>query len=205
MRCPTPFVERTDVAGRPAFSQRFEDVPEQLIGARVPDLWTGDARRAHYTAAMSLASVREFLAQHAPDLVILESADSTATVAAAAAVHDVAPGQIAKTLCLWVREQPILLVAAGDARLDNRKLKAQFGGRTTMLSSEEVLHWTGHPVGGVCPFGLARALPVYTDRSLAAYDEVLPAAGSANSALRITPARLVALCAAQWVDVTQQR
>ncbi len=152
---------------------------------------------------MSLDSVRRFLAEAAPDLEILVSGSSTATVALAASAHGVAPGRIAKTLSLRVGARVILLVASGTARLDNRKAKAAFGGRLKLLDADEVEQVTGHPVGGVCPFGLAMPLPVYCDVSLQAHDEVLPAAGSPNTAVRIAPVRLAALTGASWVDVCQ--
>lgn len=150
---------------------------------------------------MSLASVREFLALKAPDLSILELADSTATVAEAAAGHGVEPAQIAKTLALRVGNKVLLLVTRGDARLDNQKAKACFGGKVKMLPADEVSALTGHPVGGVCPFGLASPIPVYCDQSLRAFAEVLPAAGSTHSALRISPSRMAELTDAIWVDV----
>ncbi|HLY55474.1 MAG TPA: YbaK/EbsC family protein [Stellaceae bacterium] len=150
---------------------------------------------------MSLASVRAFLAVHAPDIAIIELAESTATVELAAAAHGVAPAQIAKTLSLRVGERPLLVVTRGDARLDNRKAKAAFGGKARMLSAEEVIAVTGHPVGGVCPFGLATPLHVYCDVTLREFDEVVPAAGSIHSALRIAPLRMAALVGATWVDV----
>jgi prolyl-tRNA editing enzyme YbaK/EbsC (Cys-tRNA(Pro) deacylase) len=97
----------------------------------------------------------------------------------------------------------VLIVAAGTARLDNRKLKACFGGKTKMLGLDEVGEITGHEVGGVCPFGLKTPLAVYCDVSLRAFDEVVPAAGSTHSAVRIAPARMAELTAAEWVDVCQ--
>lgn len=150
---------------------------------------------------MSLASVRIFLERYAPDLTILELPDSTATVVEAAAAHEVDPAQIAKTLALRIGTEILLLVTRGDARLDNQKAKAIFGGKVKMLSPEDVVALTGHPVGGVCPFGLATPIPVYCDTSLQAFTEVLPAAGSTNSALRINPARMATLTGAIWVDV----
>jgi prolyl-tRNA editing enzyme YbaK/EbsC (Cys-tRNA(Pro) deacylase) len=150
---------------------------------------------------MSLASVRAFLAEHAPDITIIELPGSTATVALAAAGHGVQPGQIAKTLSLRVGDRNLLVVTRGDSRLDNKKAKAVFGGKVKMLSAEDVVAVTGHPIGGVCPFGLATPLPVYCDVSLQAFDEVVPAAGSTHSALRINPLRLAALVNAAWVDV----
>lgn len=152
---------------------------------------------------MSLESVRAFLAEKAPGIAILETDAPTPTVADAAAVHGVAPGQIAKTLSLRVGERVLLVVARGDARLDNKKAKAAFGGKTRMLEAEQVVALTGHPIGGVCPFGLATALPVYCDISLRAFEEVLPAAGSINSALRISPAHMAELVAEGWVDVCE--
>jgi prolyl-tRNA editing enzyme YbaK/EbsC (Cys-tRNA(Pro) deacylase) len=152
---------------------------------------------------MSLASVRAFLAEKAPDIVIVELETSTATVALAAEGHGVTPAQIAKTLSLRVGDRDFLVVTRGDARLDNRKAKAAFGGKARMLSAEEVIAVTGHPIGGVCPFGLSSPLFVYCDISLKAFDEVVPAAGSTNSALRINPLRMAELVGAAWVDVCQ--
>jgi len=152
---------------------------------------------------MSLESVRTFLAEKAPDLTIIELEMSTATVALAAEGHGVEPAQIAKTLSLKVGERNLLVVTRGDARLDNKKAKAAFGGKARMLSAEEVVAVTGHPVGGVCPFGLATPLPVYCDVSLRAFDEVVPAAGSTHSAVRISPSRMAELAGAEWVDVCQ--
>ena len=109
----------------------------------------------------------------------------------------------AKTLCLRVGEQTFLVVARGDARLDNKKAKAVFGGKVSMLGAEDVLALTSHPVGGVCPFGLPQPMPIYCDVSLQDFDEVVPAAGSTHSAVRIAPNRMAELVEAQWVDVCQ--
>jgi prolyl-tRNA editing enzyme YbaK/EbsC (Cys-tRNA(Pro) deacylase) len=152
---------------------------------------------------MSLESVRAFLAEKAPDIAVIELASSTATVALAAEGHGVSHGQIAKTLSLRVGDKPFLVVTSGIARLDNKKARTAFGGKTSMLTPDEVLAVTGHPVGGVCPFGLATKLPVYCDVSLKAFDEVVPAAGSTTSAMRINPLRMAALAGAEWVDVCQ--
>lgn len=150
---------------------------------------------------MSLDSVRAFFAAKAPDITVMESDRSSATVALAAEAFGVTPERIAKTLSLRVGDKVMLVVACGTARLDNRKARATFGGKVRMLNAEEVVAATGHPVGGVCPFGLANPLPVYCDVSLKAFDEVVPAAGSTNSAVRITPARMAELTGAEWVDV----
>jgi len=153
---------------------------------------------------MSLDSVRAFLAEKAPDIAIIELESSTATVALAAEGHGVLPAQIAKTLSLRVGERNLLVVTRGDSRLDNRKAKAAFGGKPRMLSAEEVVATTGHPVGGVCPFGLATPVDIYCDVSLKVFDEVVPAAGSTHSALRIDPLRMAELVGAEWVDVCQE-
>ena len=150
---------------------------------------------------MSLESVRLWLGEHAPDLRLLEVEESTATVATAAAALGVEPGRIAKTLAVRVGAETFLLVARGDARLDNAKTKAAFGGRPRMLGPDETLALTSHPVGGVCPFGLATPLPIYLDVSLQPFDLVYPAAGSLNSSVEVTPDRLFDLVADRWVDV----
>ncbi|HWT57055.1 MAG TPA: YbaK/EbsC family protein [Rhizobium sp.] len=152
---------------------------------------------------MSLESVRAFLRAHAPDIDIIETAESSSTVALAAEAHGVEPAQIAKTICLRVGEQMMLVVAGGTARLDNRKFKDTFGAKGRMLDADEVVAVTSHPVGGVCPFGLPSPLPIYCDISLKRFDEVVPAAGSTNSAVRIETGRLAELTGASWVDVCQ--
>lgn len=150
---------------------------------------------------MTLETARAWLTTHAPDLPVIETAERTSTVAEAAAALGVAPGRIAKSLALRVGDTVLLVVARGDARLDNQKSKAEFGGRPRMLDADATLAHTGHPVGGVCPFGLATALPVYCDVSLRDYPTVFPAAGSLNSSVEVTPARLADLVATRWVDV----
>jgi prolyl-tRNA editing enzyme YbaK/EbsC (Cys-tRNA(Pro) deacylase) len=152
---------------------------------------------------MSLDSVRAYFVANAPDIDVLVTEASSATVALAAQAHGVAPEQIAKTICLRIGDRVVLVVAAGTARLDNRKFKDRFGAKPRMLDAEEVLAATSHPVGGVCPFGLPSPLPIYCDRSLERFDEVVPAAGATNAAVRLSPQRLAALTAAEWVDVCQ--
>ena len=153
---------------------------------------------------MSIESVRAFFQANAPEIEIIETPESSATVALAAAAHGVAPEQIAKTICLRVGETVLLVVASGTARLDNRKFKDRFGGKGRMLDAEEVVAMTSHPVGGVCPFGLPTPLPVYCDESLRQFAEVVPAAGATNAAVRITPERMATLTGAEWVDVCKQ-
>ena len=152
---------------------------------------------------MSLQSVRDFFLANQLDIPIIELDVSTATVALAAEAHGVEPGRIAKTLSFRLGDgRAILLVAAGDARIDNRKFKEAFG-KGRMMDAGDVERMTGHPVGGVCPFGLAEPMPVYLDASLRKYDEVLPAAGAIHSALRISPERMAAVTDGRWVDVCQ--
>lgn len=152
---------------------------------------------------MSLQSVRAFLADHAPDIAIIEQTASTATVAEAAETLGVLPGQIAKTLSVRVGDKVMLIVARGDARLDNRKTKDALGGRPRMLGAEEVEALTGHPIGGVCPFGLAQPLPIYCDLSLRDFELVYPAAGSRTASVCLSPDRLAALTGARWIDLCQ--
>ena len=150
---------------------------------------------------MSLESVRAHLAEIAPDIEILESATSTATVALAAEAFGMQPGEIAKTLSLRQGERVFLLVTRGDARLDNKKAREAFGGKVKMLDLAECEDITGHPVGGVCPFGLAQKLDIYCDVSLQDFDIVAPAAGSKTTAIKIAPQRLAELVGAEWVNV----
>jgi prolyl-tRNA editing enzyme YbaK/EbsC (Cys-tRNA(Pro) deacylase) len=150
---------------------------------------------------LSFESVRVFLQENAPDISIIDQGASTATVIEAALALGVEPGQIAKTLSIRIKDNVILIVARGDARLDNRKTKDTFGGRPRMLGADEVEALTGHPVGGVCPFGLAKPLPVYCDISLRDFEDVYPAAGSRTASVRLSPARLATLVGARWVDI----
>jgi prolyl-tRNA editing enzyme YbaK/EbsC (Cys-tRNA(Pro) deacylase) len=150
---------------------------------------------------MSIESVRAWLAGHAPDLKLIEGHQSTATVADAALALGVEPARIAKTLAVRAGAETFLLVARGDARLDNGKCKAAFGARPRMLGPEDTLALTGHPLGGVCPFGLARPLPVYLDVSLQGFGTVYPAAGSRTASLKVAPQRLFDLVGTRWVDL----
>jgi len=150
---------------------------------------------------MSAQSVREWLAAHAPDLRVIEVDGTTATVDTAALALGVEPGRIAKTLAMRAGNQLFLLVARGNARLDNRKCKDEFGARPRMLGPEETFDVTGHPVGGVCPFGLKAPLPVYVDVSLKAFDVVYPAGGSRNTSIAFPTQRLFDLVGERWVDL----
>src|SRR6202167_1579306 len=115
---------------------------------------------------MSLESVRAFFAEKAPDITVIESPVSTATVALAAEAYGVEPARIAKTLSLRIGERVVLIVTSGTSRMDNKKVKTLFGVKPKMLGLDEVADITGNEVGGVCPFGLKITLPVYCDLSL---------------------------------------
>ena len=152
---------------------------------------------------MSLETVRAFFAAHAPDIEIIVTPTSSATVALAAEAHKVAPEQIAKTICLRVADRTVLVVMAGTMRLDNKKSRETFGAKPRMLDADDVVAATSHPVGGVCPFGLPTPLSIYCDVSLQAFTIVVPAAGATNAAVRIAPQKLAELTHAEWVDVCQ--
>jgi len=134
-------------------------------------------------------------------LDIIELDSSSATVDMAAQALGVEPGRIAKTLAFSVQASPILILMKGDAKISNRKFKDRFKVKAKFLSPDEVLAATGHPVGGVCPFGLPSPLPVFLDTSLKSYDYVFPAAGSQNSAIRIGVEQLADITHAEWVDI----
>lgn len=154
---------------------------------------------------MSFESARAWLAEHAPDLRTIDHGVSTATVREAAAALGVEDARIAKTLALRFDSRIVLVLAAGDTRLDNAKAKAAFGDRPRMLPPEDTLTVTGHPVGGVCPFGLATPLPIYCDRSLMEFETVFPAAGSLTSSVELAPDRLLKLIGAEWTNVCSRR
>ena len=150
---------------------------------------------------MSLESVKAWLSANAPDLRLIEVKETTATVETAAKALCVEPGRIAKTLAVRAGDHLFLLCTRGNARLDNRKSKDEFNARPRMLGAEETFALTGHPVGGVCPFGLKMPLPVYLDVSLRAFDVVYPAGGSLNTSVEVSVERLFDLVAERWVDL----
>lgn len=152
---------------------------------------------------MSLETVRRFFLSHAPEISVIVTEASSATVALAAEAHGVEPDQIAKTICLRIGEDVVLVVTAGTKRLDNRKFKDRFGIKPRMLDADGVVEATSHPVGGVCPFGLPSPLKVFCDLSLQGFDEVVPAAGATNAAVRISPQRMADLTDAEWADLCQ--
>ena len=152
---------------------------------------------------MSIEKVRSFFAQRGREGDILEFDVSSATVELAAQAVGCAPERIAKTLSFGVEGGCVLVVCAGDAKIDNSKFKAQFHTKAKMLSPDEVVAFTGHAVGGVCPFAIENpAVETYLDVSLRRFETVYPAAGSSNSAIELTLPQLEEYSAAKgWVDV----
>ena len=151
---------------------------------------------------MSVEKVREYLKPYGVADRIREFEVSSATVELAAVAVGVEPARIAKTLSFYVDETPILIVAAGDAKVDNSKYKHFFHTKAKMLTHEEAVERIGHAVGGVCPFALPETVQVYCDESLRRFETVFPAAGSSNSAVEMTPEELYAISGAKaWVTV----
>jgi prolyl-tRNA editing enzyme YbaK/EbsC (Cys-tRNA(Pro) deacylase) len=151
---------------------------------------------------MSIERVRAYFKPFGLDSAILEFCTSSATVELAAQALGCAPGRIAKTLSFKLEDKGLLIVAAGDARIDNGKFKAQFHTKAKMLSPEEVETLIGYTVGGVCPFGVNAGVAVYLDVSLRRFDSVYPACGSGNSAIHLTIAQLEEYSRSLgWVDV----
>lgn len=151
---------------------------------------------------MSVERVREYFRKFGIEDRILEFETSSKTVELAAQAVGCEPARIGKTLSFKVEEQPILILTAGDAKIDNGKYKARFGKKATMLKFEEVEPFIGHGVGGVCPFGIKEGVEVYLDVSLKRFESVYPAAGSENSAVEMTMDDLERYAESRgWVDV----
>lgn len=154
---------------------------------------------------MSVSHVREYLTQFGAQDRILEFDVSSATVALAAEALHCEPGRIAKTLSFMAGDQPVLIVFAGDARVDNRKYKHFFGVKARMMTGEEIEALTGLHFGGVCPFGIPETIDIYLDASLQRFDPVYPACGSDNSAIKVTLEELERFSRAKgWIDVSKQ-
>ncbi len=151
---------------------------------------------------MSVETVKEFFQQSGKDIAILTFED-TSTVAKAAESLGVTSGEIAKSLLFKVKDDFAMILMAGDKRLDNRKFKNIFNAKAKMPEAEEVVAVTGHPVGGVCPFGLKQPISIYLDYSLQAYTRVFPAAGAPNAAVKLSVDELRELTVGEWIDVTQ--
>lgn len=153
---------------------------------------------------MAIEKVRAFLSQHGMADKILEFDVSSATVDLAAAALGCEPCRIAKSLSFKVDGKAILIVAAGDARIDNKKYKTQFGTKAVMPHGDEVEELIGHGVGGVCPFAINEGVPVYLDESLKRFETVYPACGSSNSAIELTIPQLETLSGyTAWINVSK--
>lgn len=151
---------------------------------------------------MAIEKVKEFFSKYDMADRILEFDVSSATVELAAAALGCEPERIAKSLSFLVDDGPVLVIAAGDARIDNPKYKAQFGTKAKMLSPEQVETLVGHAVGGVCPFGVNPGVKTYLDVSLKRFQTVFPACGSSNSAIELTLAELEQYSSyLDWIDV----
>lgn len=151
---------------------------------------------------MSVEKVKEYFNQFGIADKVLEFEVSSATVELAAAALSCKPCRIAKTLSFMAGEAPILIVTAGDAKIDNPKYKAQFGTKAKMLTADEAENMIGHAVGGVCPFAVNSGVKVYLDESLKRFQTVFPACGSSNSAIELTIPELEKYSAyTEWVDV----
>ena len=153
---------------------------------------------------MSIEKVKEYLKKFNKDKYVHELNDSSATVELAAQALDVEPARIAKTISFKSKndDRCILLVTAGDTKIDNSKFKHEFGLKAKMLNYDEVLKLTGHPVGGVCPFANPEGAEVYLDESLKRFNSVFPACGTPNSAIELTCDELYTISnCVKWVDV----
>lgn len=151
---------------------------------------------------MSIERARAHLKDYGFEGRIMEFNKSSATVELAASAVGVIPARIAKTLSFKAADDTILIVAAGDAKVDNAKYKTVFRTKAKMLTNGEVETLTGHAVGGVCPFGVIDGVKTYLDVSLKRFDTVFPAAGTASSAVRLTCEELfLCSCAVEWIDV----
>ena len=151
---------------------------------------------------MAVEKVREYLKEYPMEDRILEFDVSSATVELAAQAVGCEPERIAKTMSFLVIEEVILIVTAGDVKIDNKKYKQHFHAKAKMIPFEEVEEYTGHAPGGVCPFAVREGVRAYLDESLKRFETVYPAAGSANSAVRLTPQELEQCIEnVMWIDV----
>ena len=151
---------------------------------------------------MSIEKAKNWLRQFGVEDRVREFDTSSATVELAAQAVGCAPARIAKTLSFRTGDSVILIVAAGDAKIDNPKYKARFGCKAKMLSPEDVERLTGHAIGGVCPFGVGEQVKVYLDSSLKRFETVFPACGTGNSAIELSIPQLEQCSGAKkWVDV----
>ena len=153
----------------------------------------------------STARVREYLRRFGAEERVIEFDVSSATVSLAAEALGCEEGRIAKTLSFMAGDTPVLIVAAGDRRVDNAKFKKTFGAKGRMMTAEQLETFTGLHFGGVCPFDIPETVGVYLDESLRKWDTVYPAAGTENSAVRLTVDELEHFCGTRgWVDVCKE-
>ena len=151
--------------------------------------------------AENIDRVKKQLRAHNLENRYIELPASTATVALAAQAIGCKEGLIAKTLSFNTKNGPIVIVAMGTARIDNKKFKEYFKEKASFLKGEEVQNLIGHPIGGVCPFGLKEGVKIYLDESLKKYDYTYPAAGAANNAVKLTIEELQDITHGVWIDV----
>ena len=153
---------------------------------------------------MSLETAKEYLKQYGMEGRVLEFSQSSATVAEAAKAAGTEPGRIAKTMSFYVGEEPVLMLLAGDVKVDNHKYKEQFHTKAKMLPPDELPEVIGHAMGGVCPFGIKPGVTVYLDVSLRRFETVFPAAGSSNSAIELSIPELEQVSGAKgWVGISK--
>lgn len=154
---------------------------------------------------MSIERVREYLKKFNKDQDILEMEESTATVELAALALDTEEARIAKSLSFYDGAGAMVIVVAGDSKIDNKKFKGEFGFKAKMLSPEDTLRYTGHAVGGVCPFGLPENVRVFLDESMKRFHTMFPACGSSNSAIELTLDELDAISKSRkWIDICKE-
>ena len=153
---------------------------------------------------MSLESVKNFFRDNKLELSVIETNEDTATVDSAALALGVEPNMIAKTMAFQLKEKTILILSKGKAKTDNKKFKETFREKPKMLSLDLVEEITGHPIGGVCPFGLKNSMDIYLDISLKEFETVYPAGGTPNSAVKIAPDYLEKVTNGVWIDISKE-
>lgn len=155
---------------------------------------------------MSIERVKTYFKQYGMEERIIELEESSATVELAAQALGCEPARIAKSMSFMAADQPILIICAGDVKIDNAKYKAKFAKKAKMLAPDEVEELIGHAIGGVCPFGIKEGVTVYLDESLKRFTTVFPACGSGNSAIELTIPELERYSGyTEWIDVCKLR
>jgi prolyl-tRNA editing enzyme YbaK/EbsC (Cys-tRNA(Pro) deacylase) len=150
---------------------------------------------------MTIESVKKHIEEANLDLKLIELDTSTATVELAAEALGVEPARIAKTMALRLKNRDILIMAKGDIKIDNKKFKEYFHEKAKFINADDLEDATGHPVGGVCPFGLNNPLEIYLDQSLKIFDYVYPAGGGVNTCIKIDVDYLAKVSNGVWVDI----